>query len=321
MRKKLIISSIILLTLFTFVACELFLEKPPKPTIYALLVGIDYKNTNEQRDLPGTVGDAKELAAALYHRGAEMGNSVEIRLMLQENNSPLPANQDDALELYPTVKNIITQINKIANLVTENDIFVFYFAGHGSGDEDNLGTFATASLGTYGAGDLPLLTTKTLREEMQTVKGTKILILDSCYSGAHEVDYPRSFAAQSTDSAYDPAQFYLLASSAHEKSWETNEFSSDHAHGYLTALLLKSLGWQHDGTSTIPIFNSDSSAESESETNGHIPKGSTAPVERNGSIMMGDIFSYISNKFRNNKGQTPQTGSGPLDLVLFSRHW
>ncbi|MDD4219632.1 MAG: caspase family protein [Sphaerochaetaceae bacterium] len=328
MRKKFIISSIILITIITLSGCELLLEKPEKPTIYALLVGIDYKNTIEplrpnpqENHLEGTIADAEELAAALYHRGAEMGNSVEITLMLQEN---VPSSQEISSPLYPTESNILNQIERVAGLVSENDTFIFYYAGHGEGPNSNLGYLVpAASENSKSIFNISPMKNVTLRNKLLAIKGTKILILDSCYSGAHEVDYPRSFDARDADSDdfindYDSSQFYLLASSAQEKSYET--FHEDH-HGYLTLMLLASLGWQHSRTSTTPIYDPASPSGTKDETiKGYIPEGSKARVERNGAIMMGDIFSFISSD-KKNANQTPQTGSGPLDVVLFSRHW
>ncbi len=290
--KRLLLTLSMLLLLLIVSSCELFMPPPPKPTIYLLAVGLDYLETKNHLD--GTIPDTVELAAALYYRGKEMGVEVNLTLMLQEIGRD---NTDPKLD--PTRDNIFAQIERLQSEIGTNDIFIFYFAGHGNAE------------GSLVVGD-GLIETEELLEQLDTIKATKLLILDSCYSGAHEVPYPRSPKSRETNLTYNPSQFFLLASKADKESYETHHPDS---HGYLTLILLEALGWDHAGSSEI--VNSDSS---NLEVKGHIPLGSRSLVERGGNIYLSDLYAYIRG-YRNSRGQRPQTGKGPIDLILFSRHW
>jgi len=297
MKRPLIIIVITLL-LVTLIGCEILQPKPDKPKIYFLGVGLDYKNISGAGNLDGTIPDTKELASALYHRGKEMGVEVEITLMLQEGDIPV-----DNPNLYPLKDNVLSQIERIKKKLTPSDIFIFYFAGHGLTDSGDL-TLVNAG------GMRDFLTIDELYYELKEVAVTKLLILDSCFSGAHEVPYPLlPKAREGEELHYLASQFYLLASAADDLSYEYG------GHGFMTLNLLAALGWDHDGESEITDFEN-----TPYPVNGHIPVGSTSPIERGGNIYLSDLFKYIRG-VRSINNQKAQTGEGPIELILFSRHW
>ncbi|WP_422482134.1 caspase family protein [Pleomorphochaeta sp. DL1XJH-081] len=337
MKKKALLIVIVLFTLLALLSCELFLEKPPKPTIHALVIGLDYKNNFEfddpsepypDDDLNGTINDAKEIAAALYRRGEEMGTEVKVTFMLQEGTTPLPdtvAQAEADYPLYPIIENIETQLQRINNEMTDNDILLVYYAGHGYGGpttpEQYQGALALAE--TKEAIGEPVKV-EVLQATLATIKGTKLLIMDSCYSGAHETEYPTSPPDDDNASVhlvYDPSQFYLLASAPDELSWE---LAGAETHGYFTGQVLENLGWEHEDSTEIEVYDPDTGTRTETIV-GNIAAGSEAPIERNGTIFLGDLFANIPIHTASDGGtrvnQTPQTGNGPLDLVLFSEHW
>lgn len=337
MKSKALLLGIVLLILVSLLSCELFLEKPEKPTIHALVIGLDYKNNYysdgstlyTSDDLEGTINDAKEIAAALYRRGEEMETDVRVTLMLQEGATLLPdtvAQAEADYPLYPIIENIQTQIQRINSEMTEDDIFLLYYAGHGYGDttvpNDNQGALALAE--TKKAIGVAPVSVEELQAVLVTVKGSKLLIMDSCYSGTHEAEYPTSPPNDENSSVhmvYDPSQFFLLASATDQLSWE---FASPEIHGYFTGQVLENLGWQHTDSSEIKVYDPDAGTRTETII-GKIEAGSEAPIERNGTIYLGDLFANIPEYTENDGGsrvtQTPQTGNGPLDLVLFSEHW
>lgn len=297
MKRPLIIIVITLL-LVTLIGCEILQPKPDKPKIYFLGVGLDYKNTSGDGNLDGTIPDTKELASALYHRGKDMGVEVEITLMLQEGPTP-NVNSD----LYPREDKILAQIERIKDKLTPSDIFIFYFAGHGLTDSGDL-TLVTAG------GMRDFLTIDELYSSLKEVEATKLLILDSCFSGAHQVPYPLTPREREDEELrYLASQFYLLASAADDLSYEYG------GHGFMTLNLLEALGWNHLGNSTIKDFEGTTYP-----INGHIPEGSTSPVERGGNIYLSDLFKFIRG-VRSPNHQKAQTGDGPIELILFSRHW
>jgi hypothetical protein len=335
-KKKALLIVIVLFTLLALLSCELFLEKPPKPTIHALVIGLDYKNNYYDDgttpytpdNLNGTINDAKEIAAALYRRGEEMGTEVKVTLMLQEGTSPLPVTVADAqtnYPLYPLIENIQTQLQRIDNEMTDNDILLVYYAGHGYGGpttpEQYQGALALAE--TQEAIGDPVKV-EDLQATLAIIKGTKLLIMDSCYSGTHESEYPTRPPDDDNASVhlvYDPSQFYLLASAPDELSWE---LAGVETHGYFTGQVLENLGWKHEDFTEIEVYDPDTGTRTETIV-GNIATGSEAPIERNGTISLGDLFANIPIHTASDGGtrvnQTPQTGNGPLDLVLFSEHW
>ena len=63
----------------------------------------------------------------------------------------------------------------------ENDVSLFYYSGHGSGDEDTLGGLCGHS--NTGSGIDGIVTPAELRGMLDTVNGRKVVIADSCFSG------------------------------------------------------------------------------------------------------------------------------------------
>ncbi len=306
--KRTIIVIITTLLLITLLGCELLLPKPDKPKLYFLGVGLDYHNATSGH-LNGTIGDTKELASALYHRGNEMGVAVEVTLMLQEGATP-----DVTSPLYPSEAKIWAQIERLGEKLTPNDFFIFYFAGHG--DDVQGGQSGNLIVGVPNNGDIiysaEVATIANLYNNLKAVEATKLLILDSCYSGAHQVPYPLTIKQREENLNYIASQFYLLASEADKVSYE-HQYDSE-IHGVMTYQLLAALGWDHSGTSTITDFDNNSYS-----VNGHIPTGSISPIEKSGNIYLSDLFRFIRGvKYRD---QRAQTGVGPIELILFSRHW
>ncbi len=313
--KRPLIMIITALLLLTLLGCEILQPKPDKPKIYFLGVGLDYKNiyndplTPTSNHLDGTIADTEELASALYYRGEEMGVEIEITLMLQEGATP-----NVKSNLYPLKNNVWYQIERIKDKLTPSDIFIFYFAGHG--EENRNGLSGDLIVGVPQNDDsiykADVLTVDELYNKLKGVEATKLLILDSCHSGGHQVPYPLNpREREGEELRYLASQFYLLASASDEKSWETNHPDN---HGFMTLQLLTALGWNHDGVSEITDFEGTTFP-----IKGHIPEGSTSPIERGGNIYLSDLFKYIRGV--RNSLQKAQTSQGPIELILFSRHW
>ncbi len=81
---------------------------------YALIIGINYTGTNF--GLNGCINDALNVNKLLSSYGFE--------ITLMHDNQPA--------SLYPSKNNIITQITNNVAKLTENDILVIYYSGHGA---------------------------------------------------------------------------------------------------------------------------------------------------------------------------------------------
>ena len=130
---------ILLFVVLSMTSCELFNPTQPKVKIYGLFVGIDYKNNlipdpippqlDIDNDLDGTINDTTNMVTAFYTLAQSYGVAFEGFLALQEGTE---TEYDDLL--YPSRENIIARIEDIGNMMNENDIFLFYYSGHGMGN-------------------------------------------------------------------------------------------------------------------------------------------------------------------------------------------
>ena len=121
-----------------------YLSVPPINA--ALLVGYSGGNL---RGIPADMGEMKKF---LESRQGFAGN---ISLLL---------------EGFSTSENIISSLEQYKRTLTEESLFVFYFAGHG--DPEN-------GLGLRG----DFLSPQTLYAHLDNIRGHKIVIIDSCHAG------------------------------------------------------------------------------------------------------------------------------------------
>ncbi|MGE0074589.1 MAG: caspase family protein [Sphaerochaetaceae bacterium] len=312
MKKHLLLGIMVILLIISMISCELLLEKPGKPTIHALFVSLDYYDL-DQKILDGTINDAEEVAVALNLLAGEYFNvDINTSLMFDKHEDTSPIG-----DRYPTKNNIRQKIEEYAldSTINENDIFFFYYSGHG-GESDQPMVVAE----TEGNSATVNISTQEFATWIQPINAQKIIILDSCFSGQVIEDYPRTYEDRQIQD-YDPNAFYLSAASDSQLSSEATFSSIGHRHGYFTLYLLDAIGWNH-----VSETNTDLTIDSRDlSVPGKLDSKDDIPTFTNGNILIGDVFRYITYAFRYTEGwissQTPQTGDGPLDLVLFSEHW
>lgn len=205
----------------------------------ALVIGQNYTGTNMV--LYGPVNDARAMAFCLR----------------QMKTRPYAVTQRTNL----TTDGILEAIAETFAGAGEDDISLFFFAGHGETDGSLLGS------------DLTPLAPSRLRAAMDAVPGRKVLIVDACYSGALLEDppgaddemlltatsegedaFPTDFTsafcaafARRMRSAFDGANRYYLLTSAHydETSAETylSSENSGRFMGCFTYALCLGCGW------------------------------------------------------------------------------
>jgi hypothetical protein len=185
MKRSPILIAILLLSLLLF-SCELFIEEPQAGKVYAILVALDYSDTNEQATLGGTIPDAQELNLALK---AVTTKSKAIDyygyLFLQDASPPgtVTIGNTEPVNSLPNSANLHQAINNLKVVATPNDLIIFTYSGHGSEE----GELVLATNEVYA--------TSNLLDALQEVPGRKIMILDTCYSG---VSIPETGASHST---------------------------------------------------------------------------------------------------------------------------
>jgi hypothetical protein len=94
----------------------------------ALLVGVEHVNYGKYNVLRGCVNDVDKIECIINGLNEDFIDNVEIKILLNEN---------------ATKSNILKYISDKSKTLKTNDLFIFYFSGHGSqiqdvnGDEDD----------------------------------------------------------------------------------------------------------------------------------------------------------------------------------------
>jgi hypothetical protein len=156
------------------------------------------------------------------------------------------------------------------------------------------------------------------------VKGRRLIILDSCYSG---IPIPESASSLSlvyensindwfnqywSSEDYTTPDIFLLTAAADTKSWEINV--ADHKHGDFTLTLLQALGW--------PVPHPTISA------NPTTVDAVSLPRALKGSVLTVDsLYAYIKDHqtypirstlfWPRTNVQHPMTNGGAMDMILF----
>lgn len=180
----------------------------------ALVVGVDYYSGERIPNLSGCANDAGEVARLLKHNG----NSCRSRNF-------------DCKELYATDSSHVVNRAKIKDEVSKlfasrAEVALFYFSGHGY--IESTGGFVNGSDATRGDEGL------SLRELVDLANGSsarhRIIILDSCYSGA-----AGSIPGMENHAAIAEGVTILTASRSDQPSVERG------GHGVFTGLLINAL--------------------------------------------------------------------------------
>ncbi len=128
------------------------------PVVYrALLIG----NTYEGTDSPLVCCD---------------DDVVAIRRMLSlQKNTPYSF----TTKLNLTAPQILSAITTAFSAADDNDVSLFFFSGHGSGSNSE------SYMGALCGNDWSKVTVSELRKQLDTIPGKKIVLLNSCHSGAY----------------------------------------------------------------------------------------------------------------------------------------
>lgn len=324
MKKLLLLS--LLLSLLLLTGCELFLDEPSKGNINYVVVGLDYENDTYANgtyyvanNLEGTLNDAKEMSSALDSLITKTGRTGgKTFLMLQEGTLHDATTINDVL--YPSVDHVTSKLTDIATTATENDLTIFYYSGHGEEDTGRLVLATTTGI----INDEDWMEPLVLLNCINGIKGKKLIILDSCYSGqfVEESDSSLSmvysdydyYAKYFSDASYELSDMYVLSASANNNlSYEINDdnVTNNHHHGEFSYALLKGLGLVHtygnDGVSVEISFQSGN-----------------PPAASRSVITVDSLYTYIldNQTIQSNKlyfyHQHPMTNGGAMDMVLFN---
>jgi len=143
--------------LCTFATTKLTIMK-----VHVLTIGLNYTGTDNA--LPGCENDAKfwtGLFAGKFDNGKNIYTSAHYT--------------------KATDQTIVDFVKQSSRLLGMSDLFIFQYSGHGT--RENTPEGHKEALVLYDGNDYSLMYDETLRELLGTIKGTVLIVLDSCFSG------------------------------------------------------------------------------------------------------------------------------------------
>lgn len=243
-------------------SCELMYKSQEKGKLYVLSIGMKYADIG----YPDREGKVPRLDVCPFDAQCV---AEAFDLLNTDPNAVINCFTDSENGFYD-INTLLLQIRTLASVSKPNDIFVFYYSGHGitsNNIEDNPGyikyensaiTIDSASLIFSNKSKIvEFLSCRTLLDELSAFKGKVVIIGDFCYSGSLisennvSVDshnyYHKSnkvnifedllFSNTSVINTY-PNLYILCASKPYEQSFTSNPNS------VFTKGLLKALGYE-----------------------------------------------------------------------------
>lgn len=283
MKKSGLIILAVFLLLFS-VSCDTSFFSHDGQKVTVMVVGLDYARKGGSVnnlswgsfDIPplnGTINDSKEIGAALDSLYRDRDIEHEMVFMISEGGK---VDFDDSL--YPTSSKVLKAIDELKLKLDEDDLFVFYFAGHGflqqrveGGVVKNNLQLITAE--PYIGSPCTSLDYETLLASFRSLPCRSAVIIDACYSGSFDPmnnTTPASFESsirnifeENIVTKEDNKISVLAAAKWNERSWEGYKVKfpdgSEEEHGQFSGSILDILGWTHSNTATTVVKNIDGS--------------------------------------------------------------
>ena len=295
--KKLFLALIVILVSL-FISCDSSYFPHDEQKVVIMIVGLDYSPKGESTTslkwggynvpkLNATLNDSKEIAAAIDCLYKDRNIEHDMILMISEGNNP-----DYSSSLYPSETSILNQINNLD--LDEDDLFVFYFAGHGFLKDSELNLITGEN---YEGTQCTSMSATDLMDSINSLKCRSAILLDACYSGAFDPrnsSTPESFSSSLENIfeerivvAEDNKVSVLASAKWNEQSWEGYNISfkdgTSEQHGQFSSRLLAVLNWTHSNTSVTEVTN----------INGEIVAAMGVPGEIDGALSLDDIYTRI----------------------------
>lgn len=214
------------------VSTDIFSESSDKNSVcHILAVGINqYKNP--KMVLNYAKPDAESFGKAIDSKG--LFKNVELHVLFDADASRT---------------NILKKLDELSTQVHQEDVFIFYYAGHGSMVEDQFFFIPSESSRLYDLGSLKkdAIEAGVLQEKFKNIKALKqLIIMDACQSGGSVELLANRGAAEEKAIAQlsRSAGIHVMASAGSE------QFAAEFAelgHGIFTYLLIKGLQGEADG--------------------------------------------------------------------------
>lgn len=270
--KKLIM---LLLPALLLVSCELASSAPDgERSIHFVSTALDYVGTSVNT-LEGTLADQEALRMQLMHLAASEGLDFWSSSITGQDGAYFVRREDwDADSAAKTVETrplgrdsvksaLLAEIAACSTSIGEDDLFIFYYAGHGADSTEEGKTSLNGAL-VLGDIDFPaigdwreqpgnlrnLMSVGELKEAISAIKGRKLVILDSCYSGSILPDDSHSRTGEVMEAIAGlfsqpdrgTGGFYFLCA-AREDELSYEDGAQGRTHGKFSAALLEALGY------------------------------------------------------------------------------
>ncbi len=213
---------------------EIFSEHPSKSsTCYILSVGInEYKNT--KLNLNYAKPDAESFSKIVDEKSTQLFKNIELHT-LYDNNA--------------TRQHILDKLDELSTKIHQEDVFIFYYAGHGSMVDDKFYFIPTENLRLYDQSSLQkeAIEASILQDRLKQIKALKqLIIMDACQSGGSvELLATRGAGEEKAIAQLSrSAGIHVMASAGSEQF--ATEFA-ELGHGLFTYVLLKALRGEADG--------------------------------------------------------------------------
>lgn len=208
-------------------------SKVPGSICHILAVGIN-EYENESLNLNYAKPDASSFASQMKTQSSSIYSEVVLHQLFDKE---------------ATKDGILKKIDKLKSEISSNDVFIFYYAGHGSMVDNDFYLVSSNASRLYDNQKMTTFGIKAtvLQEAMLEIKALKqLIIMDACQSGGSvEVLAQRGAPEEKAIAQLSRSSGIHVMASAGSDQYAT-EFESL-GHGLFTYLLLKGLGGEADG--------------------------------------------------------------------------
>ncbi|WP_420315792.1 caspase family protein [Ekhidna sp.] len=208
-------------------------SKIPGSTCHILAVGI-----NEYQNQSLNLNYARKDASSFSEQMKDQGEAIYSRVELHQ-----------IYDKEATKQNILNKIAELKEKVSVNDVFVFYYAGHGSMVDGNFYLVSSSASRLYDNSKINEYGIKAsaLQQAMLDIKALKqLIIMDACQSGGSvEVLAQRGAPEEKAIAQLSRSSGIHVMAAAGSEQYAT-EFESL-GHGLFTYALLKGLSGDADG--------------------------------------------------------------------------
>jgi len=213
---------------------ELFSDHTSRSsTCHIFAVGInEYKNN--KLNLNYARPDAQSFSKVIDEKSAHLFKEMQLYTLYDKD---------------ATRQNILNKLDELSTKIHQEDVFIFYYAGHGSMVDDKFFFIPTESIRLYDESSLQkeAIEASILQEKLRNIKALKqLIVMDACQSGGSvELLATRGAGEEKAIAQLSrSAGIHVMASAGSEQF--ATEFT-ELGHGLFTYVLIRALQGEADG--------------------------------------------------------------------------